>query len=714
MAKSPTGSEPPPQRAQKAARRNDGAHARVESVHIRNFRSLLDVEVRLGNITVLIGANGTGKTTILDALGLFASKKPSVTKADYNSEDCPIDITLTIRPGAHSVEGRLLHGGLMTLRRSFSLDGSADKGGMRARVRRNRHFDGVRGAATTDRRKKAAELRSTMYPDLPEYKNKDDFAERLDAYERRLSQDPRYNKCHYMKFTEWSGWQDQVARMLEVTHVPAMKDIAADGEDGSRSLLSVLMGIAIRDAKRGDAALAGIMDAVNAEYAKYKRAFRVTIRELGAELGKKSKAYMRNGRFRIKLRETAVSPSHPDASVLIGDGGPMVPVGHAGSGFQRVYLLSLLETIAHMRKKMAPGEESAPVPASPLRLVVIDEPELYQHPQRQRQILKNFIGVTEGDSPISIVCSTHSPYFVELQKVDKLRLLQKGEKPASITTEELEGLDDRLKGGSAWLDMNATHWITEGFFARLAVVVEGSSDRNALLAAARAMRRADRNRGAAGQEGTGGPTAGKMHSVDLDEHEITIVPAGGVENVDIIARLYERFGIPVYMVWDLDCCGGRCDDGVRERNRNLAAIATCGEGTRAPKKTAVKRTHACFEGNLTETLAEELLDRGELLEGMKEYKSLQKAAEADRKTMEGSGSKRCAFCECWDRAKGKDGAQKRVITAQKRVLKSKLDVFMMLDRIRRADPQSLEKMTVAKIVRRIEMIGKSSRHSSRP
>jgi len=709
LAKGGTGSKP--ERAE-GARRNGGVHVSIESIHIRNFRSLQDMEVRLGDITILIGANGTGKTTVLDALDLFASKKPSVAKEDYNLKDSPIDITLTIKPGAHAVEGRFLHGGLMILRRSFSLDGSEDKSGIKAMVRRNRHFDGVRGAAVSDRKKKAAELRTTMYPNLPEYKNKDDFAEKLDAYELKLSRNPKFDKCHYLKFTEYGGWQDQIAKMLEVTYVPAMKDIAADGEDGSKSLLSALMSIAIRDAKKGNEALREILDAVNAEYAKYKKAFSVTVRELGSELGNISKAYMHNGKFKIVLGEKAVSPSHPDASVLMGDGGPMVPVGRAGSGFQRVYLLSLLEIIANRRKKMS-EKENVPVLASPLRLVVVDEPELYQHPQRQRQILKNFIGVTEGDSPISIVCSTHSPYFVELQKVDRLRLLQKGERPASITAEELKGLDDRLREGSAWLDMNATHWITEGFFARLAVVVEGSSDRNALLAAARAMRRADRNRGAAGQEGAGDPTAGKVYSVDLDEHEITIVPAGGVENVDIIARLYERFGIPVYMVWDLDCRGGRCDDGVRERNRNLAAIATRVEGARAPKKTAVKRTHACFEGNLTETLADELLDRGELLDGMKEYEKLQKAAEADRKTMEGSGSRRCAFCECWDRAKGKDGAQKRVITAQKRVLKSKLAVFMMLDRIRRADPQSLEEMTVAKIVRRIEKIGRRRGRAAR-
>ena len=42
---------------------------RVTKIRIRNFRGIRNLEVELGDITVLIGENNTGKTSVLDALG---------------------------------------------------------------------------------------------------------------------------------------------------------------------------------------------------------------------------------------------------------------------------------------------------------------------------------------------------------------------------------------------------------------------------------------------------------------------------------------------------------------------------------------------------------------------------------------------------------------------------------------------------------------------
>lgn len=44
----------------------------LESVRIRGYRSLEDVEVPLGALNVVIGPNGVGKTSLLDALALFS------------------------------------------------------------------------------------------------------------------------------------------------------------------------------------------------------------------------------------------------------------------------------------------------------------------------------------------------------------------------------------------------------------------------------------------------------------------------------------------------------------------------------------------------------------------------------------------------------------------------------------------------------------------
>ena len=45
---------------------DDGLHARIESIRIRGFRSLADVQVTdLPPVAVLIGANGSGKSNVM-------------------------------------------------------------------------------------------------------------------------------------------------------------------------------------------------------------------------------------------------------------------------------------------------------------------------------------------------------------------------------------------------------------------------------------------------------------------------------------------------------------------------------------------------------------------------------------------------------------------------------------------------------------------------
>ena len=49
---------------------------RLNTIKIRNFRKLNDVEVKLGEATFLIGANNSGKSSTLDAIEyLVADKK---------------------------------------------------------------------------------------------------------------------------------------------------------------------------------------------------------------------------------------------------------------------------------------------------------------------------------------------------------------------------------------------------------------------------------------------------------------------------------------------------------------------------------------------------------------------------------------------------------------------------------------------------------------
>ena len=45
----------------------------IRSLKIRNFKSILDVDIEFGNVNLFIGSNGSGKSNVLEAIGIFSA-----------------------------------------------------------------------------------------------------------------------------------------------------------------------------------------------------------------------------------------------------------------------------------------------------------------------------------------------------------------------------------------------------------------------------------------------------------------------------------------------------------------------------------------------------------------------------------------------------------------------------------------------------------------
>ena len=81
---------------------------KINNLRIRNFKSLLDVSMEdIGNLTIITGENGSGKTNILEILNhffndfLITGGSPSPVFQDHNAWhlrriEHAIDVTLTI------------------------------------------------------------------------------------------------------------------------------------------------------------------------------------------------------------------------------------------------------------------------------------------------------------------------------------------------------------------------------------------------------------------------------------------------------------------------------------------------------------------------------------------------------------------------------------------------------------------------------------------
>ena len=54
----------------------------IDRIVIKNFKSIEELEFRLGRLNVLIGANGSGKSNVLEAIGLVAAKNGDTIELD--------------------------------------------------------------------------------------------------------------------------------------------------------------------------------------------------------------------------------------------------------------------------------------------------------------------------------------------------------------------------------------------------------------------------------------------------------------------------------------------------------------------------------------------------------------------------------------------------------------------------------------------------------
>src|ERR1041385_1396973 len=91
-----TAAPPPPRRRRRervvGARRDGlrrsrrGSAAMIEHFHVENYRCLRDVSVDFGPLTILVGPNDSGKSTLLQALLRFSWLTRGVRAVDWAGE----------------------------------------------------------------------------------------------------------------------------------------------------------------------------------------------------------------------------------------------------------------------------------------------------------------------------------------------------------------------------------------------------------------------------------------------------------------------------------------------------------------------------------------------------------------------------------------------------------------------------------------------------
>ena len=70
---------------------------KIESIEVKNYRSIKHETLQCDSLTVLIGRNGAGKSSFLHALDSFYDVARKVTDEDFHNKNIgePIEMTVT-------------------------------------------------------------------------------------------------------------------------------------------------------------------------------------------------------------------------------------------------------------------------------------------------------------------------------------------------------------------------------------------------------------------------------------------------------------------------------------------------------------------------------------------------------------------------------------------------------------------------------------------
>jgi predicted ATP-dependent endonuclease of OLD family len=589
----------------------------VKALHVKNFRSILDQRIDCDNLTVLVGRNGTGKSSFLRAMEMFYDPKAAVTADDFYAEDTAKEIEIAVTftdlgPDEKSLFAPYLDGNDLTVVRIFPLSGkkSGTYHGMRLQ---NVDFTPSRDAGgKRDILAKYKELREQgTYSTLPVVKNADDALEAMKQWETTNpgSCTKQRDDGQFFGFTEvGNGYLGRHTRFI---HIPAVRDASDDATEGKGSCVTEIMDLVVRRTLASRKDFVALKDDTQKKYREIMDPAKLTeLSGLQTQLSDTLRYYAPEANVSMEWAKLVdIDFPLPKAEVKLHEDGYKSSVQRTGHGLQRAFILTMLQHLVAAKGVETATEEGfaseAEIPEQgepqlPGLVLAIEEPELYQHPSRQRHMASVLLKLSQGTIPgvakrTQVLYSTHSPLFVGLDRFEQIRLLRKADDAAGkprvtkAVNAELDAVAKEIwvAGGSQGSKYTAdtlrprlqavmTPWVNEGFFADVAVLVEGEDDRAAILGVAVSM----------------------GHNFDSDG--ISVIPCMGKNNLDRPLVIFRRLGIPVYVIWDGD--HGETDAKAEDNRRLLRLVGQSAEDW----PCGVKNGHACFKSELETTLAEEI------------------------------------------------------------------------------------------------------------
>ncbi len=535
---------------------------RIATVTVRNYRSLKDVTIQADNYGVFIGANGSGKSSVLYALDWFFNGT-ALSENDihgYKEGELPqpsstIEVAVTFADLTDKDRERLLEYGRADraeIRRTWYADDKRTK--TVGNAKQGPGFSDVRAEpGVAPRRVKYRDLRVTIteLPDLGGSASKDAIIAALAAWESDSANADKLVEVADADADHMMGWHgtNVLKECVRFVLIPAATSIV--GEVGSATKGSALTDL-----------VGAFMSAASARaQAAWLQKHSDAVAELSGEIRQSIESAIGVQASRINARLSSLVPKatvtltptvpefapkvDPSIATAVTIDGFTNDVSRQGHGVQRAVMISMFQAIVpdadltRTTHTVQDGEDESTAQARleeslsglPSIIVAIEEPEIYQHPIRARAFARTLVELSQQPG-VQVFLATHSPYFVQPEQFAALRRFSCTAGETSVAGATVASVAAASGIGEDKVETAITSYIptefSEGFFADAVALVEGQTDRIVLDAVAEKL------------------------GLGLDSRDVTILSVGGKEGLRVARAILMALQIPTYVLADGD------------------------------------------------------------------------------------------------------------------------------------------------------------------
>lgn len=536
---------------------------RIRELRVKNFRSLKDTGVvTIARLQALMGENNSGKSSLLRAIEILTTGGVAgVTAEDFTDSGEAISIITTFadlsEAEARVWQPYLLNGELILEKRLW-MESSARTGkdqvkseyhGYRAEPRD--WFLSVQKIESREGRPNWSAIIDENR--LPEYfrqggrATKATFQEGLRRY---LAENAVEYDAPQASETEALGLQSNVIAWLPATFLlKAVADFAAETDRRSSSTtFRRLMGELADRAVEADPKYRKAVEAMEVLNALFNGQDGQPDARFGAlaDIERKLTSLLSGlmpsvQRLRLQVQTDPLRDVFSRGVEMRIDDGVDTDVLAKGHGLQRCAIFTLLQALILSEKRMLHASEDPGREEHRSIVLLVEEPELYIHPQLCKMFYDTLAAFAESDQ---VIYTTHSPLFVDAATYESICLVRKdgvfGTKVVNCDLAAFDGMTER----SLFQTLTRLNpAVNELFFAKRVLLLEGPED---LIAVQGALRLHGRIR------------------TRLEELDVTPVVVGGKPALPFFQRVLNSFRIEYAVIHDSDLIEGL--DSAKEAN----------------------------------------------------------------------------------------------------------------------------------------------------